>query len=175
MFDSLLASALKGGIEPMKGIPTAAAAVLMIACFVCPGTTRAQQPEPDKKNKLTLSEVEAQVEALQTQVGTLQTGLAAVVPDDFAVVSSAGALVRGSASAVSALQDGTGKYQVTFNKDITGCAYIGTIGDPSDGIPSPGEITVNNIGGNDSVIDVHVYDSTGTAANNSFHLSLSCE
>jgi len=152
----------------MKGIPTAAAAVLVIACFVCPGTTRAQQPEPDKKNKLTLSEVEAQVE-------TLQTALAAVVPDDFAVVSSAGALVRGSASAVSAVKNGTGIYAVSFNKDVTGCAYIATIGDPSNGIPSPGEITVNNIGGNDAVVDVHTYDSTGTGVDNSFHLSLSCE
>jgi len=59
----------------------------------------------------------------------LQTALATLHPDDFAVVSGAGDLNRGSASAVSASNVVTGGYLVTFNKDVSGCAYIATIGD----------------------------------------------
>ncbi len=151
----------------MKGIAVTAAAGLLIASLVCPATTRAQPPEPDKKNKLTLSEVEAQVEALQT-------ALAAVVPDDFAVVSASGALNRGSASAVSVSNPLTGEYEVTFNKNITACAYNATIGDIGTYPPNPGEIAVSNISGVEDTVRVDTWDSAGTVADSPFHLSLSC-
>src|SRR5690349_17434361 len=49
--------------------------------------------------------------------------LAQAAAPKWAVVSSAGALVRGSgATAATALSTGT--YQVTFNSNMAGCAYI---------------------------------------------------
>jgi len=113
----------------MKGIAVAAAAGLLIAGLVGPGPTRAQQTEPEKAPKLTLKSVEAQVVTLQTQLATVNTTLSSLHPDDFAVVNSAGALNRGSASAVAASNVVTGGYEVTFNKDVSACAYIATIGD----------------------------------------------
>ena len=63
----------------MKRIAMAAAG-LLIASFVCPGTPRAQPSVPEKAPKLTLSGVEAQVVTLQAQVATLQTTLNALHP-----------------------------------------------------------------------------------------------
>ena len=128
----------------MKGIAVAAAG-LLIASFVCPGTTRAQQSAPDKKPKLTLSGIEAQAVTLQGQVAALQTALNSLHPEDFAVVASDGALVRESSSVTGALlnPDGAiGRYFVLFNKDVSGCAYVATIGDTDSGSPAPGEIWV---------------------------------
>jgi hypothetical protein len=158
----------------VKGIAVAAAAGLLIASFISTGTTRAQQADPDKKSKLTLSEVEAQVVTLQGQVATLQTAVSSLHPDDFAVVNSAGALNRGSASAVSATTTSTGDYEVTFDKDITACAYVATIGEIGTNPPEPGEIAVGNVGGDSDSVSVKTYDSTGTSANSPFHLSVSC-
>src|SRR3954471_15002519 len=58
--------------------------------------------------------------------------LAEAAPPKWAVVSSAGALVRGS-GAVSATSLGAGTYQVVFNSNMTGCSYIATAGDPGAG------------------------------------------
>ena len=159
----------------MKGIAVAAAAGLLIASFVCPGTTRAQQSEPDAKAaKVTLKSVEAQVVTLQSQVATLQTTVSSLFPEDFAVVSATGALNRASASAVSASLFATGEYRVIFNKDVSGCAYVATIGDIGDNPSNPGEIAVQGISGDDDGVAVDTFDSTGTAVNSPFHLSLSC-
>lgn len=177
----------------------AAAVLIAIASFVCPGTTHAQQSEPDAKApKVTLKSVEAQVVTLQSQiatlqttvnslsgvepqvvtlqgqVATLQTAVSSLFPEDFAVVASDGTLVRGSASAVSAANNALGKYAVHFNKDIDGCGYVATIGDTADVIPAPGEITVSSVGGNAGEVAVDTYDNTGTPLASSFHLFVSC-
>jgi hypothetical protein len=151
----------------MKGIAVAAAAGLLIAGLVGPGSTRAQQTEPEKAPKLTLKSVEAQVVTLQTELATLH-------PDDFAVVSGTGDLNRGSSSAVSASNVVTGGYEVTFNKDVSACAYIATIGDVGTNQPNPGQIAVYSVADDADSVGVKTYDSTGTAANSPFHLSLSC-
>jgi hypothetical protein len=162
----------------MKGIAVAAAAGLLIASFVCPGTPRAQQSEPDKTKppKLTLSEVEAQVVTLQAQVATQQTALNALHPEDFAVVDSTGNLVRGSSSVVSASADGSpGNYQVIFNKDVSGRAYVATLGETdSVGAVTPGEISVSGLLDNDDGVFIQTANSAGTITASSFHLSVSC-
>jgi hypothetical protein len=159
----------------MKGIAVAAAG-LLIASFVCPGTTRAQQ-SPDKKPKLTLGSIEAQVVTLQGQVATLQATLKSLHPDDFAVVASDGTLARGSSSVTEALlnPDGAiGQYFVIFNKDVSGCAYVATIGDTDSGTPAPGEIWVSTLNSTPPSVFVQTTDSTGTASDRPFHLSVIC-
>jgi|SRR5208337_1964700 len=153
----------------MKGIALAVATGLLVASFVCPGTPRAQQSEPDAKGpKLTLKGVEAQVVTLQAQVAALH-------PEDFAVVASAGGLVRGSSSAMGAAPTGSpGQYLVIFNKDVSGCAYVATIGDTDSASATPGEIWVASLTGNVDGVFVQTTDSTGAASNRPFHLSVSC-
>jgi hypothetical protein len=158
----------------MKGIAVAAAAGLLIASLVWPPTTRAQETEPEKAPKLTLKSVEAQVVTLQTQLATVNTTLSSLHPDDFAVVNSAGGLDRGSSSAVSASNPMTGGYEVTFNRDVSACAYIATIGAIGTNPPNPGQIAVNSVADDADSVGVKTYDSAGTAANSPFHLSLSC-
>ena len=157
----------------MKGIAIAAAG-LLIASFACLGTPRAQPAVPEKAPKLTLSGVEAQVVTLQAQVATLQTTLNALHPNDFAVVNSAGALVRGSSSAVSASLIDPGQYQVNFNKNVSGCAYVATIGDTDSGNATPGEVWVATRAGNDDAVFVVTTNSSGEDSERPFHLSVLC-
>jgi hypothetical protein len=156
----------RGGID-MKRI-AAAAAGLLIASLVCPGTPRAEQAEPNAKGpKVTVKTVEAQVLALQAQVAALHN-------QDFAVVAADGTFVRGSSSVVSSANLGTGSYEVIFNKDVTGCAYVATIGTTSTGVAGPGQTTVAGRNGNADGVFVATQDSSGVGTNNSFHLSVSC-
>lgn len=154
----------------MKGIAVAAAG-LLIAGFVCPGKTRAQQ-SPDKKPKLTLGSIEAQVVTLQGQVATLQTALNALHPDDFAVVASNGALVSGSSSVMGAVETSTGEYVVVFTKDISQCGYVATIGDTDSATPPTGEISVAT--DSSDVVFVETDNSSGTVSASPFHLSVIC-
>ena len=161
----------------MKSIAITAAIGLLAASFVCPGTSSAEPLEPEKAPKLTLSGVEAQVVTLQAQVATLQTTLNALHPEDFAVVDSTGALVRGSSSVVSASRVGStsGNYQVIFNKDVTGCGFVATIGQTgSEGTALPGEIDVAGRNGNVDGVYVETTNSTGMDSDRPFHLSVVC-
>ncbi len=154
----------------MKRIALTVATGLFVASFLCPGTPRAQQSEPAAKG-LKLKDVEAQVVTLQAQVATLQTA----VKEDFAVVASSGVLVRGSSSVVSASNVGfPGNYQVIFNKNVSGCAYVATIGDTDSGSTAPGEIWVAGRNGNADGVFVDTQDDTGAESNLPFHLSVSC-
>jgi hypothetical protein len=82
-----------------------------------------------------LKGVEAQVLTLQQELGTLQANV-----QNFAVVDSDGTLVRGSISAISASGSG-GEYEVIFNRDVSECAYVATIGQRA----LPGEISVTSL------------------------------
>jgi hypothetical protein len=94
----------------------------------------------------------------------------------WAVVSSGGALVRGS-GAVSASQPGgaTGQYQVIFPQDVTNCTYAATLGTTGSlgGVP-PGVATVAGRTGEADGVYVATYNATGVATNSSFHLVVEC-
>ena len=154
----------------MKGIAVAAAAGLLVANFVFPGTSSAKGP------KLTLPGVEAQVVTLQAQVATLQTAVNSLHPEDFAVVGSDGTLVRGSSSVVSASRTGsTGAYQVIFDKDVIGCGFVATIGQiGSTGAALPGAISVAGRSGNANGVFIETTDFSGFDSDRPFHLSVSC-
>ena len=157
----------RGGID-MKRI-AAVAAGLLIASLVCPATPRAEQAAPNAKGpKVTVKTVEAQVLALQAQVAALHN-------QDFAVVAADGTLARGSSSVVSSAPLFAGAYEVIFNKDVSGCAFVATIGTTiNGGVATPGEISVAGRTGNVDGVFVSTQDSAGANANNSFHLSVSC-
>lgn len=130
---------------------------------------------------------EALITTLQSQVLILQgqvTTLDAQVLDlqgqnNWAVVDSTGALVRSFSSAgpVTATHVATGQYEVTFSKDVSGCAYQATIGGTANTAPAQGQISVS--GDTDASVpnDVYVqtFDVGGTVATDApFHLNVTC-
>ena len=91
----------------------------------------------------------------------------------FAVVSATGGLVRGGPHAVSATRLGTGIYQVLFDHDITGSAYMGTIGlTGSIGSSPAGEIAVVGRFGAANGDFVQTFNSAGAPTDLAFHLAV---
>lgn len=134
-----------------------------------------------------LPALEDRVDALQTQVDTLTTEVGTLTTEvtdlqgqnNWAVVSSSGSLVRssGTVGSVTAAHVGTGQYEVTFSKDVSGCVYEATIGDTATAVPAQGQISVSGDTDTDNPNDVFVqtFDKTGgTATDSPFHLYVSC-
>ena len=94
----------------------------------------------------------------------------------FAVVSSAGALARGAGAVSStAGSNGTGTYNVKFNRNIRNCVYIATLGDPgSSVIPVAGQIGVTGDVNDVQSVFIVTRDQAGTVANRGFMLKVSC-
>ena len=91
----------------------------------------------------------------------------------WAVVSSDGALVRkNGASLASKLA--VGEYQVVFGRDVSGCAYNGTIGSVDTAEPPAGEIGTAQRAGSANAVTVVTRDSAGTKADRPFHLGVDC-
>ncbi|HEY7152052.1 MAG TPA: hypothetical protein VH391_10260 [Solirubrobacterales bacterium] len=97
----------------------------------------------------------------------------------WAVVDAHGHLVSDK-GAVSAKQLFTpnvhGSYQVTFNRNVKGCALEATIGrvNSANRDPDPGEIGVAYRNGHANSVYVKTRDSAGAEANRSFHLAVLC-
>lgn len=93
----------------------------------------------------------------------------------WAVVNSAGDLVRGS-NVVSAGSTGlTGHYGIIFNQNVTRCDYVATLGTVgSSGIAAPGVATVASRTGNADGVFVATYNTTGIATDASFDVVVEC-
>ena len=97
--------------------------------------------------------------------------------NNWAVVDgSTGTVVRffSNAGTVTASRTSTGLYDVTFGRDISGCAFEATLGDTGTGTPPIGEVGVAGDAGDLDSVVVQTATSTGVAADASFHLSVSC-
>ena len=93
------------------------------------------------------------------------------------VAGDTGTVARQFSSAgpvTSAHTAGTGLYTVTFSKDISGCAFVATLGSISTNAPTIGMIGVTGDSGDPNSVVVQTTDSAGTPADASFHLSVSC-
>lgn len=111
-------------------------------------------------------------EAVAALVPATVAGLPPTAQAFYAVVRSDGTLVRGF-EAVSAANLGTGVYQVIFAHDITGSAYLGTLGLDTDSGESPaGQIAV--VGRFDAAngVFVQTFDAAGNPADRGFHLAV---
>jgi len=88
----------------------------------------------------------------------------------FAAVSESGDLARGS-SAVSAVRTATGQYSVVFNRGITDCVYVATVGDDTfSAIPAILSTTQLN----STTVRVRSSDNTGADFNRPFYLAVLC-
>jgi hypothetical protein len=90
----------------------------LLGTLVMHTTLRAQESEAAKRPKLTLKSLEAQILRLQP---------------NFAVVNADGTLARGSSSVVKTTHLNTGLYEVTFNRDVSKCAYTAGTGNVNNG------------------------------------------
>jgi hypothetical protein len=90
-----------------------------------------------------------------------------------AVVNASGSIQR-SQGTTSAGRLAAGQYEVIFNQAVTGCTYVATLGDPTTGTPSAGEIGVASRSGNANGVFVVTRGSAGVATDLSFHLVVVC-
>jgi hypothetical protein len=94
--------------------------------------------------------------------------------DRWAVIGSGCVFSRGKGF-VSAVSDGTGACIVKFNKNVTRCLYVATIGLPGiSGTEIPGQIAVVRRVTDPNAVYVTTQDSAGTLANRGFHLLVGC-
>jgi hypothetical protein len=92
----------------------------------------------------------------------------------FAVVNDTGITARGR-GVVSSQNLGTGFYEVIFNRNVTRCSYVATVGSSATSGTSPtGEMTVVGRAANPNGVFLTATDSAGTAANRGFHLQILC-
>lgn len=129
-----------------------------------------------------------QMAAFMNRLGALAPGKPPVVNADridgldssafsrpiFAVVNANGTLARGVATS-STVQQSTGTYRVTFTRDVSTCAFTGTLGNAGGGFPPVGQIGIafsDTASPND--IYVETRNSAGTLADAGFHVHASC-
>jgi hypothetical protein len=111
-------------------------------------------------------------EAVAALVPATVAGMPPTAQTFYAVVRSNGTLARGF-EAVSAANLGTGVYQVIFAHDITGSAYLGTLGLDTDSGDSPsGQIAVVGRAGAANGVFVQTFDATGNPADRGFHVAV---
>lgn len=91
----------------------------------------------------------------------------------FAVVAANGTLTRGRGVAGVTKLGSTGNYAVEFDRNLSSCAFVATIGPGSAG-SALGEVNVALRSGNDMAIFVDTNTSSGTAADLPFHLVVNC-
>jgi hypothetical protein len=98
--------------------------------------------------------------------GANATALWAVVADD-------GTLARGSHVTSVAQPFGTGTYEVIFDRDVSGCAFLAGLGG-SDTESPVGEVSATRRGGNANGVYLVTVDSAGTLTAWPFHLAVFC-
>jgi hypothetical protein len=89
------------------------------------------------------------------------------------VVSSTGTLVRGN-NATGATHIAPGQYEVDFNVNVSGCAFVASVAQPKDGVAPQGTATVAGRFGNALGVFVQTFDLAGTQVDRPFHLIVYC-
>jgi hypothetical protein len=90
-----------------------------------------------------------------------------------AVVTAAGVLARGR-GVTSASRTGQGRYQVIFNRDVRGCAYLASIGDAGAAAPAAGLVETSQLASNVNGVSLRTQNSNGAPNDRPFHLIVSC-
>jgi hypothetical protein len=93
----------------------------------------------------------------------------------FAVINSTGSLARGK-GVTSTQHLGTGKYEVAFNRTVTGCAYTATTGTTGAGTNAGAAVVFTASGHVHAARGVFVETKSGSGAltDQSFHLAVTC-
>ena len=92
----------------------------------------------------------------------------------YAVVGANGVLARGRGLASNPVRTGVGRYQLIFNRDVRGCAYVGNVGVIGATTPGNGQMSSAALASNANGVLVRTFDGDGSVADKSFHLLVSC-
>lgn len=92
------------------------------------------------------------------------------------VAATTGALTRAKGASAAAKLSDPGLYSVTFDRDVSACAYEATIGDGgTTPITTGGEVGVWRSATDPKVVTVRTADSAGAAVNTlPFHVTVLC-
>jgi hypothetical protein len=90
----------------------------------------------------------------------------------WAVINPVGTLARGS-GVLSVSHTSTGTYRIQFNKNISACAWLATIGSATT-ITSFGFIETELSTGTTDTVHVETRDISGLPADRGFHLAVFC-
>jgi len=92
----------------------------------------------------------------------------------WAVINLNGTTARGFGVTSSQNFPGnTGNYSVTFNRNVSGCAYVASLGDGA-GNTFQGEISATRLEGEPNAVIVATDNSSGVATDEAFHLAVLC-
>lgn len=91
----------------------------------------------------------------------------------WAVVVGDGSLSRGS-NVVDTSWSGTGKYSVTFDRDVAGCVHIGSDGHNATGFPGRVQVGTATTSATPDGLYVEVRNVTGDLTDAPFHLLVVC-
>jgi hypothetical protein len=123
-------------------------------------------------DELLIATIQGQIVILQGQIAALQG------QNNWAVVAANGTVARSNPAAGITVEHTalSGVYEVTFTKNVSGCAYEATIGDTATAVPTQGEISVSGDVNGDNPDDVYVqtFNTSGVATDSPFHLFVSC-
>jgi hypothetical protein len=115
---------------------------------------------------------ESAAKAAESLVPAQRAGMPETAQTFFAVVNADGTLARGF-QANSSQRLATGQYEVIFAHDLTGSAYVATIGSSqTSGTEPTGEITVVGRAGAANGVFITTTDSAGVFADRGFHLAV---
>jgi hypothetical protein len=92
-----------------------------------------------------------------------------------AVVGANGKLVRGSGATAAKQAEGKGTYEVDFTNDVTGCAYVATVGETGSSGGEPASFVI--VAGRSGVpqgVYVETLSIKGKEQNLPFHLDVNC-
>ncbi|MEO8689444.1 MAG: hypothetical protein ABI611_14685 [Solirubrobacteraceae bacterium] len=92
----------------------------------------------------------------------------------WAVINANGTVARGSGIGAGTFREDTGIYDVFFNRDVSDCAYVGSLGGADAGTPPGGTVGATNLFGAPKGLFVIIRNSAGSSANLPFHLAVFC-
>ncbi len=75
---------------------------------------------------------------------------------------------------MTAEEERPGEYKVVFNRNITKCAYIGSIGTVGSEFAPAGMVGIGGVSGNPDAVFVETYDTAGTHVALPFHIAVFC-
>ncbi len=111
----------------------------------------------------------------ESSLATVPSSFSSYGSARFVVATGDGLFVRGRGYGPNPVaRIGDGRYQVVFDADVRGCAYVATIGDPSAAGAPGGEISTSSVGSNVNAVAIRTERSDGQPADRPFHLVLSC-
>ena len=92
----------------------------------------------------------------------------------WAVIDFNGTVARASGIGTGTFREDTGIYDVFFNRDVSGCAYVASLGGPDAGTPPAGTVAVTNLSDAPKGLFVITRNSAGNNASLPFHVAVFC-